>query len=148
MHSWSVAPRAGRPKLAARRVRRGRAGSVVNCAMETFQERPRFGRRPFRTRVTLSLPTSEAPVKANTLDISRGGVGLICSEPVPVGELALLTFHIRTRTGVQIEQVSGRVAQARMDDDVWLVGLEFTEVLDRQRTPLLARAAARRDTQP
>jgi hypothetical protein len=30
-----------------------------------------------------------------------------------------------------------------MDDDVWVTGLEFSEVLDPNRTPLLARAAVK-----
>ena len=64
-------------------------------------------------------------------------------EPVSEGENALLTFRLRTRTGVQIEEVSSRVVHARMDDDVWVVGLKFNDLLDRQSTPLLVQAAAR-----
>ena len=30
----------------------------------------------------------------------------------------------------------------RMDDDVWVLGLEFDEILDWQKTPLSARASA------
>jgi hypothetical protein len=96
----------------------------------------------------MSLPTRQALVEANVLDISLGGVGLICSEPVFEGEDALLTFQFGTRKGVHIEEVWSRVVRTRMDDDVWVVGLEFNKVLDRRNTPLLARAATRRNATP
>jgi hypothetical protein len=82
------------------------------------------------------------------LDISLGGVGLICSEPVLEGEDALLTFQIRTRQGVRTEAVWSRAVRTRMDDDIWVVGLEFNKVLDRRSTPLLTRAATRRNPNP
>jgi PilZ domain len=112
--------------------------------MEPSQERRQFRRVPFRTRLTVSLRTSQALVKANVLDIGLGGVRLICAQPVSEGENALLTFRMRTRTGVQIEQVWSRVIHARMDDDAWVVGLKFNQVLDPQTTPLLAQVATSR----
>ena len=123
----------------------GQVESLEKCTMEPSQERRQFSRLPFPTRVTVSLRTGQALVKANALDISLNGVRLICAEPVSEGESALLEFRMRTRTGVQIEQVWSRVIHLRMDDDVWVVGLEFNQVLDRQTTPLLAQAATSPD---
>jgi hypothetical protein len=80
-------------------------------------------------------------VKANVLDISLSGVRLICAEPVSAGEIVLLEFRMGARTGVQIEQLWSRVIHVRMDDDAWVVGLKFNQVLDRQTTPLLTQAA-------
>jgi PilZ domain len=105
--------------------------------MGPSQERRQCGRVPFRTRVTVSLRTSQALVKANVLDISLNGVRLICAEPVTEGENALLEFRLKSGTGVQIEQLWSRVIHVRMDDDAWVVGLKFKQVLDRQTTPLL-----------
>jgi hypothetical protein len=116
--------------------------------MDPSQERRQFRRVPLRTRVTVSLPARNVSIKANVLDISKGGARLICVEPVSEGEDALLTFKMRGRKGVQTEMVWGRVIHARMDDDAWVVGLKFNQVLDPQSTPLLAQAAARRDTRP
>jgi hypothetical protein len=65
-----------------------------------------------------------------------------------VGEAVLLAFQIGTSDEAQFEEVWGHVKRVRMDDDVWIVGLEFHEVLDRQRTPLLADAATRPMTEP
>ncbi len=116
--------------------------------MDTSQNRRQFGRGPFRASVKMSLPTRQAVVMANVLDISRDGVRVICAEPLSEGEDVLLTFQIKTRRGVQNEEVSGHVIHTRMDDDAWVVGLKFNQVLDRQSTPLLAQAATSRDTLP
>ena len=48
-----------------------------------------------------------------------------------------MTFRVRTRRGVQTELASGRVIHSRMDDDAWVVGLEFNEVLTARSTPVL-----------
>jgi PilZ domain len=147
MDSWSVVPR---PAIVGWQLlaRRGSTGSLGDCAMKTTQERRQFWRGPFRARVTMSLPARQAVVMADVLDISFGGVHVICAEPVTEGEDAVLTFHIDIRRGVQTEEVSGRVIHARMDDDAWVVGLKFNQVLDRQSTPFLAQAAASGDTRP
>jgi hypothetical protein len=86
-------------------------------------------------------------VEANFLDISPGGVRLICSEPLAVGEEVRLVFGFTMGNEMQNEEVGGRVFRARMDDDVWVVEFEFTESLDRGCTPLLERATARSDVQ-
>jgi PilZ domain len=109
--------------------------------MDTPQGRRQFGRPPFRVRLRVSLPTGEALIDANVLDISLDGVRLICSEPLSEGVDVLLTFQIKRRKGAQTEEVASRVIHARMDDDAWVVGLKFNQALDPQRTPLLAKAA-------
>jgi hypothetical protein len=114
--------------------------------MNTSLNRRQFARRPFRARVIVSVPAHQVSVEANVLDISLNGVRLICAEPVSEGDDTLLTFRTRTRGGVQIEEVSGRVMHARMDDDAWVIGLRFNQVLTPERTPLLARAATSRRT--
>jgi PilZ domain len=96
----------------------------------------------------VSVPTRQALVMANAMDISLDGICVISAEPLFQGEDALLTFQITSRSGVQVEAVWGRVIHVRMDDDAWVVGLKFNQVLDQRQTPLLARAAANPDTQP
>ena len=97
---------------------------------------------PVQARVILRLVTPEISVEANALDISASGVCVICSEPLAVGENAFVAFQFRNRTEVQFEEVRGRVISMRMDDDVWVLRLEFDEILDWQKTPLLACASA------
>jgi PilZ domain-containing protein len=115
---------------------------MVKPVMDSLQERPRFGRVSFQARVILRLLTPEISVEANALDISASGVCVICSEPLAVGENAFVAFQFRNRTEVEVEEVRGRVIRVRMDDDVWVLGLQFDEILDWQKTPLLARATA------
>jgi len=116
--------------------------------MDTSRDRRQYARRPFRARVTVSLPTPQVSVEANVFDISLNGVRLICAEPLSAGNDVLLTFRMRTRKGVQTEEVSGCVVHSRMDDDVWVIGLQFNQVLAPESTPILARAAAGRRGQP
>jgi len=113
--------------------------------MDAFQERRQFGRAPNRARVTVSLPTRQVSLEATLLDISFEGVRLICAEPVFENEGALLVFQTKSQMGVKTEEVWSRVIHARVDDDVWVLGLKFSELLDRQKTPSLARAAERRE---
>lgn len=112
--------------------------------MDTSRDRRQYARRPFRARVTVSLPTPQVSVEGNVLDISLNGVRLICAEPLSAGEDVLVTFRMRTRKGVQTEEVSSRVIHSRMDDDVWVIGLHFNKVLTPESTPTLARAATGR----
>jgi hypothetical protein len=96
--------------------------------MAGSDERRGSTRVPFPTSVTVSLPTRQALVTANALDISLDGIRVISPEPLFLGEDALLTFRITSRSGVQVEEVWGRVIHARMDDDAWVVGLKFNQV--------------------
>jgi PilZ domain len=93
--------------------------------MDTSQERRQFGRLPFRVRLKVSLPTGQASIEANVLDISLDGASLICSEPLSEGDDVLLTYQVKCRKGAQTEAVASRVIHARMDDDAWVVGLKF-----------------------
>ncbi len=81
------------------------------------EERRRYERLMSRARVVISPRTQHAPVEGNALDISAGGVGVICAELLAVGEDALLTFHISAPDGVQTEEVRGRVVRTLWDDE-------------------------------
>jgi PilZ domain len=145
MDARSVAPHDGELWLAAQSTawvsRFVRAGYHP---MDTSRDRRKFARRPFRARVTVSLPSPQISVEAHVLDISLNGVRLICADPLCEGQDAVLTFRIRTRKRLQIEEVAGRVVHARMDDDAWVVGLKFDQVLTPESTPLLAEGAMSR----
>jgi PilZ domain len=107
--------------------------------MPTPQHGRRFERAPFFVEVTLALPQGGHLVEARSVDISLGGVGLICPVPLAVGSVITLTFSVRGRTGAVEECVVGRVASLRYDDDASLVGVEFVEPLKRESAPTLVR---------
>jgi hypothetical protein len=145
MDLWSAALRSGKSCDGCHWVWRRLAGSNGNCAMSTFQERRQFRRMPYRASVTVSVPARGQSLQANVLNISKEGVILLCAEPVFENEDALLAFRTTSRTGVRTEEIWSRVIHSRFDDDAWVVGLKFSELLDRRRTPSLARAAAIRE---
>ena len=101
--------------------------------------RRRFERMPFFANVTIRSQSGGPSVKGRSIDISLGGVGLVSESPFPVGKLVDLTFHLSTPKGIVNEQVSGRVACVRFDDNAAIVGLEFSTILAREATPELTR---------
>jgi PilZ domain len=115
----------------------------VHHTMDASQERRQFRREPFHSNVQVIVESSGLHAVGNALDISPGGFRLHCSEPLPVGEVASLKFQIKTGRKVRTEETRGRVRRVQMDDDVWVIGLEFIAVLDRRKTPLLIHAATR-----
>jgi hypothetical protein len=105
-----------------------------------IQTRRLFERVPFCVRVTLASMPGASTLEAQSIDASLGGVGLICTEPVPIGQAVTLTFHFATQSGEAAEAVRGHVTSVRCDDDAAVVGIKFTPPLDRRTTPLLCRA--------
>jgi hypothetical protein len=99
-------------------------------------DKRQFPRVPFFVPLELSSAALEAPIEANGLDVSLSGVRLICCEPVPVGEEVRLTLRLKQGRKLRVEDVRGRVVRVQGDDDVWIVGIEFSEVLSARKTPL------------
>ena len=131
-------------RLAARE--QGGGHLVRRCSTRwTHPKRDDNSGAPFHSNVHVIMESSGLHAEANALDISPGGVRLLCWEPLPVGEVALLKFQIKTRRKVRIEEARGRVRRVQMDDDVWVIGLEFTAMLDSRTTPLLVHATMKRD---
>jgi hypothetical protein len=50
-------------------------------------------RKPLKKRAQLSL-ARQAPIEAQTIDISLGGISLIASCPVPIGQACSVTFDV------------------------------------------------------
>jgi c-di-GMP-binding flagellar brake protein YcgR len=110
---------------------------VWSSVLPTPQDKRRFGRAPFIANVTVELPAGGSAIDARSVDISLGGVGLISPMPVPVGEHMVLTFHLKTSSGMTTERIPGRVVNLRHDDDASIVGVEFAAVLDHKTAPVL-----------
>jgi hypothetical protein len=99
-------------------------------------------RGPFNAHVTLVSTLEASTQEARSIDVSLGGVSLICTEPLEVGQCITLIFHLATQSGMVAEEVCGRVMSARFDDDVAVLGIEFTSPLDRRTAPEFCRALA------
>jgi hypothetical protein len=107
------------------------------------QIKRRFERGPFIAHVTLVSTLEASTQEAQSIDVSLGGVSLICTEPMEIGQCITLTFHLATQSGMVAEEACGRVTSARFDDDVVVLGIEFTSLLDRRTAPEFCRALAR-----
>jgi c-di-GMP-binding flagellar brake protein YcgR len=102
--------------------------------------RRRYERMPFSARVILVSSFLDVPLEARSLDISPGGVALLCDQPSPTGQVVSMTFHIESPSGMIRETVSGRITNIRLDDDAAILGVEFLPTLDRRSGPGLMRA--------
>jgi c-di-GMP-binding flagellar brake protein YcgR len=118
-------------------------GATRNASVTAGRGARRFERVPFYTRVTVASNPEGTVREANSVDISLGGVGLICHEPLSVGSDVSLTFHLGSRPVPTLEEVSGRVRAVRFDEDATLLGVEFADVLSRGSAPALVRAIER-----
>lgn len=106
-------------------------------------ERRRFGRLPFFVPVALTPNTVPGSIQGHTFDISLGGAGLTCPTPLPVGESVRLAFHLPAPAGRVVEELTGRVASLRFDDDGAIMGVEFDELASSRKAPALTRAIER-----
>jgi hypothetical protein len=107
------------------------------------QIKRRFERGPFIAHVTVASTLEASTQEAQSIDVSLGGVSLICTEPLEIGLCITLTFHLATQSGMVAEEVCGRVMSARFDDDVAVLGIEFTSPLDHRTAPEFCRSLAR-----
>jgi hypothetical protein len=108
----------------------------------------RFERILFSARVTLISSFSDIPLEARSLEISPGGVALLCDQPSPTGHVVSMTFHLQSPSGITLETVSGRVANIQFDDDATILGVEFLPALDRRTGPGLMRVIESLGTVP
>jgi hypothetical protein len=90
----------------------------------------RYERVPFHCRATISLPPAPGSVAAHSIDISRGGVGLVTFASPKAGSAVSIAFVLNVQGRERIERVVGRVVALRAD-------VEGNRPLDRLKTPLL-----------
>lgn len=98
----------------------------------------RYERVPFFCRVGLSTPAGPGPVAAQAFDISVGGVGVSTRVGLQTGDAVTVTFYLKNRSQQEVlEQVMGRVANVRADEDGNRLGIEFLSPIRDATHPLL-----------
>jgi hypothetical protein len=79
-------------------------------------------------------------VSGNSFDMSIGGVGVTTTTALERGQLVRVQFHLPNGAPEAIhEDVLGRVAYCRADENGDRAGIEFLETVDEATHPELAR---------
>jgi c-di-GMP-binding flagellar brake protein YcgR len=106
-----------------------------------MQGQRRYERVAFFCPVDLTVLPDGKTVSASTFDISLGGVGLATPMVLNRGQAVRVRFHLRNGSNGRIdEDILGRVAHSRADEDGDRIGVEFLETVHESTNPALTRA--------
>jgi c-di-GMP-binding flagellar brake protein YcgR len=101
--------------------------------------RRRYERMPFFCPVTVSVLPDGPALSGRTFDISLGGVGITAQRMLERGKTVRVRFHIQNGSDVAVdEEVMGRVAYSRADEDGDRAGIEFLQAVNDSMQPMLA----------
>jgi len=96
---------------------------------------------PFFCPLHLTVLPRGPTLPANSFDLSLGGVGLCAEIFLERGQEVLLQFHFHSNSqNVVDEEIFGRVAYSRADEDGNRIGVEFLELLHDSTYPRLSQA--------
>jgi hypothetical protein len=88
----------------------------------------------------LTVQPSGPTVPSRSFDISLGGVGLTTEVPLERGQTVRVTFHLNHNGSEEVdEDILGRVAYAKADEDGIRMGVEFLETIRESSYPALAK---------
>jgi len=100
----------------------------VNLPQAPSADRRSHDRQPLRTAATLGLPDGRA-VPARTLDIGKGGAGVVCDLNIPVGTLLAIVMRLPARpAGSALFEASATAASCTLaaSDGGFRLGLQFS----------------------
>jgi hypothetical protein len=96
--------------------------------------------KAFYCDLQLTVLPNGSLVNGRAFDISVGGVGIVCDVPLNRGQSVRVHFRLRNASqGWVQEDVVGRVAYLRADEDGNRIGIEFLEVIRESTNPMLAQ---------
>ena len=102
--------------------------------------RRRYERVGFYCDLLVTPTAGGEAVPARSVDISLGGVGVVAAVSWPRGELVRIGFHLKdSRQQPVVEEVTGRIAHCRAEEDGNILGVEFLEPISAAAQPALAR---------
>lgn len=104
-------------------------------------EKRRYERVSWFCSVDLKVLPNGPVVSGTTFDVSIGGVGIAANRILERGKLVSVQFHMHdNRDHHPIEEnVMGKVAYGRADEDGGRIGIEFMEVVSKTKNPELAK---------
>lgn len=87
-----------------------------------------FPRKPLRAQARIALPGA-APLRGKTVDISQGGVSLIVTEQIPVGQVCSIAIDVLANGKVVcVAAVAKAVYSILKGTDGYRTGMQFIEV--------------------
>lgn len=105
-----------------------------------YENRRRYERVAWFCSLQLTVLPNGPAMSAESFDISLGGVGAATEVMIERGQAVRVRFHIRNGSKESVdEDVLGRVAYCRADEDGNRVGIEFLEPIQESAQPALAR---------
>lgn len=103
-------------------------------------QRRRYERVAFFSQLDLTVLPDGPTLPGSSFDISIGGVGVTTEVMLERGQAVRVRFHLYNGSNGRIdEDVLGRVAYARADEDGDRLGIEFLETIRESSQPVLAR---------
>jgi hypothetical protein len=105
-----------------------------------MMQQRRYERVAFFCPLHLTVLQDGTMTPASAIDISIGGVGATAPLSLERGQTVRVRFHLANGSGGRIdEDVLGRVAYSRADEDGNRVGIEFIEPIREANQPVLTR---------
>ena len=100
----------------------------------------RYERVAFYCPVQLTVLPNGPAVPGRSFDISIGGVGITTEIALERGQSVCVRFHLQNGAPEgKDEDILGRVAYSRADEDGGRVGIEFLATIQESAQPELAR---------
>ena len=92
-----------------------------------MKERRRYVRIDLCTQVEYEILPMQSPLKAETKNISAGGLCLLVDEEIQPGAVLHLKFYLPDKEKTCVESL-GRVVWQKKDDRGYLTGIEFKNI--------------------
>lgn len=103
-------------------------------------ERRRYERVEWYCPLQLTALPDGPVIEGESFDVSLGGVGVATNVMLQRGQAVKILFHIHNGAKPSVdEEVLGRVAYSRADEDGNRLGIEFLEPIRESAFPALAK---------
>jgi len=101
-------------------------------------DRQKCGETRIHPQLELHFPEESIRIKANTIDIGPGGIGLHSSKRIPVGQKVVVSIgFLNAHEAIQFEVVEGTVKWCRTHGFGFTAGIEFNGINPQQHPRLV-----------
>lgn len=92
-----------------------------------MKERRRYVRIDLCTQVEYEILPMQSPLKAESKNISAGGLCLLADREMPPGTILHLKFYLPDKEKTYVESL-GRVVWQKKENEGYLTGIEFKNI--------------------